>query len=50
MVLTELIYPPSGLTYDWTLTTGLFLDPVSQSDSACIGSDLISDQSSTKPV
>ena len=34
MVLTDLIYPPSGLTYDWALATGLFLDPVAQSDSS----------------
>jgi PKD repeat protein len=40
MTLTDLIYPASGLTYDWSLATGLFLDPVAQSGGACPGSDV----------
>ena len=41
MLLTDLIYPTDGLTYDWSLATGVFLDPVSQSGSACPGSDVL---------
>ena len=35
ITLTDLIYPPSGLTYDWAFATGLFLEPQAQSGSAC---------------
>ncbi len=41
MTLTDLIYPANGLTYDWSLATGLFLDPVSQSGSVCPGGDVL---------
>jgi uncharacterized repeat protein (TIGR01451 family) len=40
MALTDLIYPPSGLTYTWALTPGLFLDPASQSGTDCPGRDI----------
>ncbi len=43
MTLTDLIYPANGLTYDWSLATGLFLDPASQSGSVCPGSDVVYD-------
>jgi PKD repeat protein len=40
MDLTNTIYPPNGLTYDWDLVA-LALDPPAQSKSACPGSDVV---------
>ncbi len=41
MSLTDTIYPPNGLTYRWSLFTGVVLDPPEQSGSDCAGSDVV---------
>ena len=41
MSLSSALYPASGLTYDWTVATGLILAPATQSGSVCKGGDIV---------